>query len=76
MKGRVIKWDAAQLPLIPQPRWQLAARALAAIFGRDLFPPQHAVPDMTGDFDPRTVAACVEIVEMNDGQLPQTVFRR
>lgn len=70
MKGRLVKWDAEMLAPIPRPWWKLAVRRVASRFGRDVFPLQHRVPASTDH------PACIEVIELNEGQLPQTIYRR
>ena len=73
MKARLVKWDASACVEVKNPWWKAAIRRLAKMVGRDVFAPAVITPDLANAADH---PGCIEIIEMNEGVTPQTVYRR
>jgi hypothetical protein len=71
MKGRLVKWDAAELERA-QPAWKRTIRSAAARFGFDWFAPKPdpLMPDVEKH------PACVEIIDLSPGEPPNIRYRR
>ena len=72
MKGTLVKWDAAKLEVVPNPWWKAIARKVCGWFGKDVYEPQYRIPDG----NPADHAACIEVMELNEGQEPVITHRR
>ena len=73
MNGTLIKWDASVCTVEVLPLWKRVARRIARLFGKNVFEPRTLTPPIESAVGH---PGCIEVLALNEGQLPEVVYRR